>query len=139
MQTPAARNLITRAMKRLQALYEQPVFDEWALLAIQNGRGGVLAYEGPRAAEFRQQLPRDAAPLLVHVAGQKLAPGDFEFSPQGEGTHIDALLQVGEGCFLVCNNTTKSMPEIRADEHWLSAQTAFVELSEAFRADPLVV
>jgi hypothetical protein len=29
------------------------------------------------------------------------------------------------------------MAEIRADARWLKAQTAFVELSELFRMDPL--
>lgn len=139
MKLPTARFVIARSMERMADLYARPVFNEWALLAPGRGQGGILAYEGPRADEFRAQLPKDAQPILSRLAGQKLAQGGFEFAAQGEGTNLDAILQVGEGAFLVCNNTEKSMAEIRADARWLKAQTAFVELSELFRVDPLSV
>lgn len=138
MKLPTARFVIARTMERMAGLYGQPVFDEWALLVPGAGMGGVPAYEGPRADEFRAQLPKDAQPILARLAGQKLALGGFEFAAQGEGTHLDAIMQVGEGAFLVCNNTRKSMADIRADARWLKAQTAFVELSELFRVDPLL-
>ena len=54
------------------------------------------------------------------------------------GFHTEALVKLGANSYLVCNNTAKSMAEIRTDSRWLKAQAAFVDLSEKFRVDPLV-
>jgi hypothetical protein len=45
---------------------------------------------------------------------------------------------VGRGIYLICNNTVQSMDSITKDPLWLGAQVPFVELSEKFRANPLV-
>jgi len=46
---------------------------------------------------------------------------------------------LGEGIYLICNNTKSSMEEITRDPKWLNAQVPFAELSEAVRPDPLTV
>jgi len=71
------------------------------------------------------------------MAGKRLAVGDFEFALEATGTHYDACLCVGRASYLICNNTAKSMAEIRESPGWLKAQKPFVELSDKFRADPL--
>jgi len=137
MDLATARQHISGSLERMRALYSRPVFDEWVILAPGAGNRGVLAYVGPRAEEFRKQLPDDVEPLLAQVGGQKLEVGDFEFTIEGDGTRHDVLLKLGANSYLVCNNTAKSMAEIRGDTRWLKAQAAFVDLSEKFRSDPL--
>jgi hypothetical protein len=138
MTLAAARQLIESSLERMRALYGQPVFDEWIVLAAGARRADVLAYAGPREEGFRSDLPTDVQPLVAQAGGQKLEVGDFDFTTQGAGTKYDAILKVAEMTYLICNNTEKSMAEIRADARWLKAQAAFFELSEKFRHDPLV-
>jgi hypothetical protein len=45
---------------------------------------------------------------------------------------------LGEGIYLICNNTVQSMDGIAKDPLWLGAQVPFVELSDKLRDDPLV-
>jgi hypothetical protein len=137
MDLATARKQVSESLERMRALYFEPVFDEWAILAPGAKAGGILAYEGPRVEEFRKTLPADAKPLLAQVKGQALQVGDFEFTNEGGGTRHDVLVRLGDAAYLVCNNTVKAMPDIRADARWLKAQGAFVALCEKFRADPL--
>jgi hypothetical protein len=138
MDLETARQQIQSTLVRMRALYLRPVFDEWMILDAKAKPGGVLAYVGPRVESFRSQLPADVAPLRAMVEGRALTVGDFEFAQDAAGPRHDALLKVGSSSFLVCNNTAKTMAELRADPQWLKAQTAFFELSEKFRSDPLV-
>jgi hypothetical protein len=138
MDLATARQHIQGSLGRMNALYGKPVFDEWAILSPAAKHGGVLAYAGPRVEEFRPHVADDAGPLRALTAGRTFAEGDFEFAPEAGGTRYDALLKTGATSFLVCNHTAKTMVEIRADPRWLKAQTVFFELSEKFRADPLV-
>ena len=137
MDLATARKHISDSLERMRAIYFEPVFDEWAILAPGTKAGGILAYEGPRADEFRKTLPVDAKPLLAQVKGQALEAGDFEFTNDGDGTRHDVLVRLGAHHYLVCNNTTKAMPDIRTDKRWLTAQGTFVALCEKFREDPL--
>ena len=139
MDLATARQHIEGALARMAALYGRPVFDEWAVLSPAAKHGGVLAYAGPRVESFRPHVAADAAPLRELTAGRPFAEGDFEFAPAAGGTRYDALLKLGANSFLICNHTGKTMADIRADARWLKAQKEFLELSEKFRADPLVV
>lgn len=136
MDLAAARQLIQSSFTRMDALYQRTLFDEWAVLSLA-AQQGVLAYSGPRADTFRQQFPEDVKPLRAMLAGRPFDTGEFEFATDAGGTRYDACLKVGETSFLVCNDTVREMAEIRRDPRWLSAQTAFFELCEKFRADPL--
>lgn len=121
----------------MRALYAKPVFDEWMILDPNAKPGGVIAYTGPRVESFRPQLATDVAPLRAVAEGRELTVGDFEFAQDAAGAKYDALMKIGASIYLICNNTTKTMAELRADPQWLKAQAAFFELSEKFRADPL--
>jgi len=136
MDLAAARTHITSALARMNSVYGQVVFDEWAVLGF-GGNGGVLAYAGPRPDSFRRQLPDDAAPLRAEAAWQPNAVGDIVFALETGGTRYDAFLRLGEASYLVCNHTARSMVEIRANPGWLRAQAVLFELGEKFRADPL--
>ena len=123
----------------MKAAYLRPVFNEWAILAVPAKTGGVLAYEGPRPDKFRQNLPEDAEPLRARAAGKEFTEGDIEFVPDAADTHYDAFIKIGPTAYLVLNHTVKTMTEIRADGKWIGAQAVLFDLSEKFRADPLVV
>lgn len=139
MDLATARRHIQEQLDRMRALYLRPVFDEWAILGLAAKGGSVLAYSGPRPEEFRRSIPADSEPLRHGVAGKELADGDIEFTAGGAGTRFDALVKIGATSYLVLNHTGKSMTEIRADPKWLAAQKPLFDLSEKFRADPLVV
>lgn len=139
MDLETARRHIAATVDRMRVCYQQPVFDEWAILAAPAKKGGVIAYSGPRPEEFRRKLPTDAEPLRAIAAGKDFSEGDIEFVPDATDTHYDAFMKVGPRSFLVLNHTVKSMNEIRADVKWLSAQSVLFQLSEKFRSDPLEV
>src|SRR5262245_17276552 len=134
-----ATNLIKACAEQMQARYEKPVFDEWAILSMENGKGHVLAYIGPRKEEFKKNFMADAGALRAGLLDSQFNVGDFEFARHGVGTGFESFVVAGKGIFLICNNTTESMEEISKDPKWIRAQVPFVELSEHFRADPLLV
>ncbi len=138
MKIEEALKVIRAQLKRMNELYGHTVFDEWAVL-VMSGNGGsrVAAYEGPRAATFAVQLPKDAALLRTATVQTKHRPGDFEFVHEAAGTSLDAFVKLGEKAFLVCNHTERSMQDIRKEPSWLKGQVAWFELTERFRADPL--
>jgi hypothetical protein len=137
MKLAAATALITTALGRMNALYNQTVFDEWVVVSLHPEGGSILAYRGPRAESYRRQFAADVGPLRDEMEGKRLAVGDFEFAPAAAGTRFDVCLRIGDTSYLLGNHTGKSMAEIRQDARWLQAQKAFVELSDKFRADPL--
>jgi len=71
------------------------------------------------------------------LLAQKHAIGDFEFARHGVGTGFEAFIVLGDGLYLICNNTVQSMDGITKDPLWLSAQVPFAEMSDRFRSDPL--
>jgi hypothetical protein len=135
MDLVAARTHIAAALARMNAAYGQPVFDEWAVLGA--GGHGVLAYTGPRPDRFRREMADDAVPLRAEAAAQPSGVGDVVFALEADGTRYDAFMRLGAATYLVCNHTTKSMADIRANPSWLQAQAALFQLGEKFRADPL--
>jgi hypothetical protein len=136
MDLAAARNLVEQCITRMNQVYGRPVFDEWAIIRMES-TPEVLAYSGPRDAEFESQLHDDLMPLRNELAEAGDTPGEFAFSREAEGTSADAFIFLGSGCYLICNNTQKSMKEVTADPLWLKAQASFVTLSERFGVDEL--
>jgi hypothetical protein len=137
MDLATARRSIQTALERMQVSYGQPVFDEWAILALPGPQGGVLVYQGPRRESFLANLARDTAPLRASTVGRAVAEGDIEFVPDAKDTPHDAFMKIGPSSYLVLNHTVKSMMDIRADSRWLAAQAELFALSEKFRSDPL--
>jgi hypothetical protein len=136
MDLEIARRNIQACVDRMRILYTKPVFDEWVILGLGGKHGAVLAYSGPRAETFRKQLTDDVELLRAQTTNRSLAVGDFEFVAEATGHQHDALMKMGPVTYLVCNHTTKTMTEIRAEARWLKAQAVYFELSEKFRADP---
>ena len=55
------------------------------------------------------------------------------------GTGFESFMVLGKGTYLICNNTVQSMDGIAQDPLWLGAQVPFVDLSDKFRAEPVVM
>jgi hypothetical protein len=138
MTLDEAITLTKACTQRLNELYRQPVFDEWAIISTLDKKGKILTYTGPRKDEFQKHFAADLGSLRSELLSTRYGLGDFEFARHGVGTQFEAFLVVGEGLFLICNNTSKSMAMIARDPLWLSAQVPFVELSDKFRSNPLV-
>ena len=134
-----AKKLISACAQQMDAEYKKVVFDEWAIISLAENKGRLLAYIGPRKTGFQNNFLADAGALRTSLLAGKTNIGDFEFARHGVGTGFESFLVLGEGLFLICNNTVQSMDAITRDPRWLAAQVPFVELSDAFRADPLVL
>lgn len=139
MKLEQAKNLIQSCAKQMHERYKKSVFDEWAIVSLAEKQGRLLAYLGPRRADFQKNFQADADALRAGLFAQREEAGEFEFARHGIGTKFEAYLVLGKGLFLICNNTVQSMEGITKDPLWLSAQVPFVELSDKFREDPLVV
>lgn len=123
--------------EQMDARYGKTVFDEWAIISVGEGKGRLLAYIGPRKSDFQKNFLTDIGPLRAGLVARDNNVGDFEFSRHGVGTGFESYMVIGDGVFLICNNTVQSMDAISKDPLWLGAQVPFVELSEGFRDNPL--
>ncbi len=131
--------LIKTCAEQMNARYKRVVFDEWAVVSLEEAKGRLLSYSGPRKGGFQKNFLADAGPLRAGLLANEYNVGDFEFARHGVGTVFEAFLVLGKGVFLICNNTTASMDGITQDPLWLSAQVPFVELSDKFREDEVVL
>ena len=139
MTLDQATKLIESCAGQMNARYKKVVFDEWAVVSLAAGKGRVLAYIGPRKEGFQKNFLTDVGALREGLLNEKYSVGDFEFARHGVGSAFESFMVVGQGIYLICNNTVQSMDGITKDPLWLGAQVPFVELSEKFRADPLAV
>ena len=121
-------NRTSRAFARMNEIYGCPVFDEWALVLVAEGKGQVLHYEGPRADAFAEAFPRDISLLREQIESREYFTGEFEFTADGHGTQFDAFVKVSDTAYLICNNTQASMTRIRENSQWLKAQVPFAGL-----------
>lgn len=137
MNLPDAKAAVTLAIGRMNSAYNKVLFDEWVLVKVTKETGLILSYEGPRQEGYQKRFKTDIAPLQAEMHGRNMAVGDFEFAPDAHGTFFDAGIRLGPGAYLFCNNTTKSMIELRKDPLWLAAQKPFLDLAAKFRDDPV--
>src|SRR6266498_5996112 len=128
MTLEQATKLIGSSAERMNDLYQKVVFDEWAIVSLVQHKARILAYLGPRKDDFQKNFATDVQDLRAELLSNKHNIGDFEFSRHGFGTRLEAFVVVGEGLYLICNNTTESMSAIANDPRWLSAQVPFAEM-----------
>lgn len=137
-----AVQLVLNTATMMDSICKQPVFDEFGIVRAKGEKLFLCWYKGDRKQDYVGRFKRDTA-LLKQESRSRFSNrydvGDYEFIPDGSGTQAESFLVVGEDLFLICSNTRKSMAEISANPLWLKAQSAFVEMSEAFRFDPLVI
>ncbi len=138
MQLAQASTLIRSQLNRMADAYGETVFDEWVLIGLTAAGGSILGYDGPRAADFKKTFLQDLAPLRAMIGKGEQDIGGFEFVNDAAGHRYDAVMKVGESVYLLCNHTTLTVDDIRAKAGWLKAQTAWFDLGEKFRVDPLI-
>jgi hypothetical protein len=138
MTLEQSRKLINGCAEQMNSRYNGVVFDEWAVVSLAHKQSRILNYAGPRNDDFLKNFANDLGTLRTELLNSKHGVGDFEFSRHGVGTLHEAFMVVAEGVYLICNNTRNSMDGITKDARWIEAQVPFVELSEKFRANPLV-
>jgi len=138
MNLADAKAAVVLALGRMNSAYNKVLFDEWVLVKVTKEEGMILFYEGPRRDGYQARFKTDVAPLQAEMHGRNMAVGDFEFTHHGPGTFFDAGIRLGPGSYLFCNNTSRSMLEVRQDPLWLAAQKPFLDLAAKFREDPLV-
>jgi len=138
MTLDEAGKLMRGCAERMNELYRKAVFDEWAIVSLVQHKARILNYLGPRKEDFQKNFAADVQELRGELLSDRHNIGDFEFARHGFGTKLEAFMVVGDGLYLICNNTEQSMSSIANDPLWLSAQVPFVELSDRFRSDPLV-
>lgn len=137
MNLETAKLQIDKYFTRMNQAYGRVVFDEWLIVSRQAGSVHLLHYQGPRAATIMESLADETSALRQSGAHIHSDPGQFDFTREGAGSDFDAYVCVGKDCFLLCNNTQKSMQEVSADTNWLSAQGEFLNLSQYFVVDGL--
>src|SRR6266496_6850797 len=120
-----AKSLIRNCAEQMQARYQKPVFDEWAVISLADQKGRVLAYIGPRKQGFKDNFLADAGSLRAGLLNERYEIGDFEFTRHGVGTGFESFMVVGKGLYLICNNTSQSMDAISKDPLWIAAQEPF--------------
>ena len=139
MTLDQANKQIATCAEQMNARYKKTVFDELAIISLEEHKGHLLSYTGPRKAGFQKNFLADAGSLRAGMLTRKYDVGDFEFARHGVGTGFESFMVLGQGIFLICNNTVQSMDGITQDPLWLGAQVPFVELSDKIRSDPVEV
>jgi hypothetical protein len=125
--------------RKMDARYGRTVFDEWAVISLQENKARVLAYLGPRNDDFLANFAKDLGTLRAGLLNASYGVGDFEFARHGTGTGFESFMVLGRAIYLICNNTRESMDTIAKDPAWLAAQVPFAALSEKIRANPLAI
>lgn len=128
---------INQSVHEMARAYEKTVFDEWCVVALLDRKARLLAYRGPRKEDFQKRFLSDIGDLRSDLFGKDHNYGDFYFERHAGGTKFDAFMALGEGLYLICNNTSESISDITSDPKWLNAQKIFVRLSEKIRSSPL--
>jgi hypothetical protein len=132
-----ATQLIQSCVHQMNSRYRKVVFDEWAIISLEENKGRLLNYVGPRKEGFQKNFLNDAGSLRTGMFAKDYDPGHFEFERHGVGTGFEAFMVLGQGLYLICNNTVQSMDTIAKDPQWLAAQVPFVELSEHVCNEPV--
>jgi hypothetical protein len=130
---------IKTCQKQMDSRYGKTVFDEWAIVSLVENKARVLAYIGPRNDEFLLNFAKELGSLREELHTGRYGVGDFEFARHGIGTDHEAFMVLGEGIYLICNNTHDSMDIIARNPRWLDAQVPFAELGEKIQLNPLTV
>ncbi|EEF60417.1 hypothetical protein [Pedosphaera parvula] len=138
MTLQEATKLIKECADQMNARYKKTVFDEWAIISLAQKKSRILNYIGPRNDDFLKNFANDLGALRAELVKDRHGVGDFEFTRHGVGTLFEAFVVLGDGIYLICNNTSQTMEDIAKHPQWLEAQKPFVEFSDKVRSSPLV-
>ena len=140
MNLEAAVERIRKSFSKMNEAYGRTVFDEIAVIGLEDSGLKLHFYDGPRESDFLASFEDDTISLRRELTeDQTDGGGEFSFTREGEGQGFDAYICLGPKLYLFCNNTEKSMQEVTQDPNWLNAQGQFLNASQHFAIDPLVV
>jgi hypothetical protein len=140
MDLSAAIARIEKSFRKLDAAYGRPVFDELAIVGLSGESPELHYYVGPRRDAFMADFAESTLSLRQELTSEQTdLGGEFSFTREGDGLGMDAYICLGPKIYLFCNNVAKSMKEITQDPAWLHAQGEFLNASQYFAVDPLVL
>lgn len=140
MKLDAAVAQIRKSFSQMNTQYGRPVFDEIAVVGLKGPALTLAYYDGPRESEFLSDFADDSQAIRKELMSEKTGlGGEFNFTREGDGAATDAYICLGPEVYLFCNHTAKSMKDITGDPAWLEAQGQFLNLSQFFAVDPLVL
>ena len=137
MNLNQAIHRIGKCVAQMNDRYEDVVFDEWAIVSVENEQLRLADYTGKRT-DFLPRFFEDAGALRNRILTGKYSSGHFEFSHTGVGTGFESFVFLGNDMFLIWNNTAKSMDDIVRNPRWLGAQASFADLTDRLCIDPVV-
>jgi hypothetical protein len=138
MNLDETMQLVRACATQMNSHYGQTVFDEWAVISLRHNQARVLGYFGPRNDDFLKSFADDLSPLRAALLDGTFQPGDFEFARHSAGTKFEAFMTLGDGIYLICNNTQLTMDQIAQNPKWLSAQVPFADLGDKVRSSPVM-
>ncbi|MGZ0657658.1 hypothetical protein ACWPKS_18850 [Coraliomargarita sp. W4R72] len=140
MDLSAAIARIEKSFHKLNSAYGRAVFDELAIVGLSGESLELHYYEGARRDAFMAEFADSTMSLRKELTAEQTdLGGEFSFTREGDGVGMDAYICLGPKVYLFCNNIAKSMKEITQDPAWLDAQGEFLNASQYFAVDPLVV
>src|SRR4051812_28378261 len=104
--------LIKSCAEQMNARYKKVVFDELAIVSLEDTKGLLLSYVGPRKEGFQENFLNDAGGLRAGLMAKEHNVGDFDFERHGVGSAFEAFMVIGKGIYLICNNTAQTMDAI---------------------------
>lgn len=142
MKLSEATTLILETAKRMDEIYQRPVFDEFSIIHVERQRHYLCWYRGEARQGYIRDFKQNTA-LLKKESRSRFTnhyeTGAYEFVPDGHGPQAESFVVIGPDLYLILTNTRHTMADISSSPLWLKAQEEFVELCERFRCDPAVV
>lgn len=143
MNLPKGVQEIRKYLARMDKQYGGKIFEEFSIISLNaEQQTNIHHFEGGGRTleEMSHGFDNDIDPLWKELKkAQKESIGSYHFDQDAEGTLYDAFMKVGRGIYVIFNNAKYSMTQIKAKGSWLKAQIHFVELSEIFFKDPIVL
>lgn len=130
----------TAAMSSMDSAYSpekgKKVFDEVLLVHIVDNLLQLDWYKSPRSKQvIETELDTDCQLIREEITQGDHSPGSFHFDNNARGSVFDAFICIGSDQYLVFNNITLSMEEVKREGNWIAAQTHFSALAAKFN-DP---
>lgn len=140
MKLETAVSRIRQSLAAMNEAYQRKVFDEIAIVGVDQTGVSLVYYNGPRQNEFNREFAEKTALVRHELKSEKTEfGGEFGFTREGEGDVFDAYICLGPNVFLFCNHTKLSMAEITADPRWMAVQQKFLNASQVFAKDPVIL
>jgi len=138
MKLDQANKLIQLCAEQMNARYRKVVFDEWAVISLTDNKGRLLSTWVPGRPGSRKTFSPTRANCGARCSLSSLTRGISSLPATEWGPGLNRSWPWG-GIIPDLQQYRPIHGRYHQDPLWLSAQVPFVDLSERFRNDPLVV